>query len=279
MNFVATVSHELLTPLTVIRGAAHNLERGVVREPERIGEYAGLITQHAEQLQEMVEQVLTYAGARKNALLATRAPVALGEILRDAIAAAAPETQAAHCELEIKIADPLPSLNGDAAAPAPAIRQQFDPFPNLAERNRRHAGQILMRFQPRERRFVRPRLGGLAQHIRIQQVTHSLAVQPNLIVREVSRLRAPTSSPSPGAGHFRRWPSSELPRLIRFMRSTDTTTTTGLPCLVMTCSPSVRARSTTSLSRFFASCNDHVAVFIRVTIGGETGQSSQIRCR
>jgi hypothetical protein len=39
--------------------------------------------------------------------------------------------------------------------------------------------------------------------------------------------------------------------------SSDTTTTTGLPCRVMVCTPSVSARFTTSLKAFFASCSCH----------------------
>ena len=64
MNFVATVSHELRTPLTVIRGAGHNLLRGVAHEPGQIEQYSRLIIQHAEQLTEMVEQILGLAGVK-----------------------------------------------------------------------------------------------------------------------------------------------------------------------------------------------------------------------
>ena len=130
MNFVATVSHELRTPLTVIRGAAHNLERGVVQEPERVAQYAGLITQHAGQLQGMVEQVLEFAGAKKNPV---RAPVALDEVLREAIAAAEPDTQAARCELAIEIPATLPMVTGDAAA----LRRAFQ---NLIANAAKHGG-------------------------------------------------------------------------------------------------------------------------------------------
>ena len=130
MNFVASVSHELRTPLTVIRGAAHNLERGVVQEPERIAQYAGLITQHAGQLQGMVEQVLEYAGAKRNPV---RAPVALDEVLRDAIAAAGPDTQTARCDLTVEIPSALPIVNGDAAA----LRRAFQ---NLIANAAKHGG-------------------------------------------------------------------------------------------------------------------------------------------
>ncbi|MEA3210590.1 MAG: hypothetical protein QOE70_3647 [Chthoniobacter sp.] len=134
MNFVATVSHELRTPLTVIRGAAHNLQRGVVHDPARIGQYASLITQHAEQLTEMVGQVLEFAAAKTKQATAQHRSVPLAEVLNDAITAAAPDAQAAHCEVELKLSPSLPCVSGDAAA----LRRVFQ---NLIANAAKHGGE------------------------------------------------------------------------------------------------------------------------------------------
>jgi signal transduction histidine kinase len=134
MNFVANVSHELRTPLTVIRGAAHNLTRGVVHEPSQIKQYAGLIIQHAEQLGDMVEQVLQLAGAKKNQSAASRRPVAVAEILNEAIAATALDTRAALCELHLELPPSLPLVIGDAAA----LRRVFQ---NLITNAAKHGGE------------------------------------------------------------------------------------------------------------------------------------------
>ncbi len=115
MNFVADVSHELRTPLAVIRGAAHNLQRGVVQSPERVGEYSGLIIQHAEQLTDMVEQVLELAGAQRSNAMQFQ-PVSMEEVLRASVAACSAETQTAGCEVELKVPSALPEVSGDAAA-------------------------------------------------------------------------------------------------------------------------------------------------------------------
>ncbi len=133
LNFVANVSHELRTPLTVIRGAAHNLERGVVRDPERIAQYSALISQHAGHLQEMVEQVLELAGAQKNLPALARGEISISEILRDAVAASAPETSAAQCAVELHISEALPSMTGDASA----LRRAFQ---NLLVNAAKHGG-------------------------------------------------------------------------------------------------------------------------------------------
>jgi len=133
MNFVANVSHELRTPLTVIRGAAHNIKRGVVQERAQLDQYAGLIIQHTEQLTEMIEQLLELAGARKNQAALARNPVALAEVLLDAIAATKRDAEIAGCAVELSIAAPLPEVSGDAAA----LRRVFQ---NLLTNAARHGG-------------------------------------------------------------------------------------------------------------------------------------------
>jgi signal transduction histidine kinase len=133
LNFVANVSHELRTPLTVIRGAAHNLKRGVVQERSQIEQYAGLIIQHAEQLGEMVEQVLQLAGAKKNQSAALRQPVALAEVLNEAVAVTAHDREEARCEIHLELPPNLPVIAGDAAA----LRRVFQ---NLITNAAKHGG-------------------------------------------------------------------------------------------------------------------------------------------
>ncbi len=133
MNFVATVSHELRTPLTVIRGAGHNLLRGVAREPGQIEQYSRLIIQHAEQLTEMVEQILGLAGAKKNSSTGLREPVVMADILREAITATMPDAETARCEVHTEIPENLPTIVGDA----PALRRVFQ---NLITNAAKHGG-------------------------------------------------------------------------------------------------------------------------------------------
>ena len=134
MDFVANVSHELRTPLTVIRGAGHNLLRGVAREPGQIEQYSRLIIQHAEQLTNMVEQILGLAGARKNAFAASREPVDLAGVLREAVAATRQDTEAARCEVQLECSPGLPPVIGEA----PALRRVFQ---NLITNAAKHGGQ------------------------------------------------------------------------------------------------------------------------------------------
>jgi signal transduction histidine kinase len=115
MNFVTNVSHELRTPLTVIRGAAHNLEHGVVSERDRIADYAVLIQTHAENLGDMVEQILSLAAARRRKE-SKREPVAMMDVLARSVAACSPETNAAGCKVVLEAPEGLPEVQGDPAA-------------------------------------------------------------------------------------------------------------------------------------------------------------------
>ena len=66
LRFVARVSDEMRTPLTVIRGAVQNMGSDVVRDLNRYTVRRAMIVQDADQLGERVEQVLTFASAQKH---------------------------------------------------------------------------------------------------------------------------------------------------------------------------------------------------------------------
>ena len=131
MQFVAGVSHELRTPLTVIRGAAQNLKRGIVQTPEAINRYSGLILQHADQLSEMVQQVLDFSAAKKGSLVSNKTSLAPGEVLREAVANTVAETSG--CKIDLSIPEGLPSVDGDA----PSLRRAFQ---NLIANAAKHGG-------------------------------------------------------------------------------------------------------------------------------------------
>ncbi|BCU78541.1 hypothetical protein llg_32560 [Luteolibacter sp. LG18] len=130
MRFVATVSHELRTPLTVIRGAAHNLKRGVVTEPEKVKQYSTLIAKHADDLGEMIGQVLDFSSAGKAGSI-SRKPVSMAEVLRDARLATEADTR--DCVVEVDGLETLPPVSGDPSA----LRRVFQ---NLLSNAAKHGG-------------------------------------------------------------------------------------------------------------------------------------------
>ncbi len=58
-DFVANVSHEIKTPLTVIRGAIETLRDGAIEEPESAARFMQIIDLHAERLNALVQDILS----------------------------------------------------------------------------------------------------------------------------------------------------------------------------------------------------------------------------
>jgi len=112
MDFVATVTHELRTPLAVIRSAAQNLSAGVVAEPERAKTYGDLIDKEGRRLTDMVEQVLAYAGLESGKAPRMSQRVNLSHLVNDALDA---------CETLCAAAGVVVEFDADAAAGAPSV--------------------------------------------------------------------------------------------------------------------------------------------------------------
>jgi len=133
-EFVAGVTHEFRTPLTVIRGAGHNLLSGVVRDPAQRERYLRLIVQHSESLTEMVEQVLGFAGARSGRAKTTEQPVWILDAINEGLEAAAGDIEAARCEVDIQAPPEIPPVLGDPVA----LRRAFQ---NLLGNAAKHGGE------------------------------------------------------------------------------------------------------------------------------------------
>jgi signal transduction histidine kinase len=128
-RFFASVSHELRTPLTAIRAAGQSLADDVVKGDDQRRQYAGIIVRQAEQLSDLVDQVLHFS-----AVGAGSGEVGLEAVLESARESASGEIRAAGCEVEMTIAPGLPKVRGDASA----LRRLFQ---NLLTNAARHGGQ------------------------------------------------------------------------------------------------------------------------------------------
>ncbi len=121
MEFVAGVSHELRTPIAVIRSAAENLSHGVVGGTERVKQYGQVMEGEARRLGEMVESVLQYAGVESGRGLGPQAPIAIAELVDQAVESARRSVDG-DVEVERSIAADLPAVVGDSAALTSAVQ-------------------------------------------------------------------------------------------------------------------------------------------------------------
>ena len=134
MDFVAGVSHELKTPLAVIRSAADNLADGVVDSPGKVREYGSLIRSHGLRLSTMIEQTLRFAVSEADSVSYDLRPIAPAEALKAALEEASAAIEEAGFTVETAIAEDLPAVRADGRA----LGQIFD---NLLSNALKYGGQ------------------------------------------------------------------------------------------------------------------------------------------
>jgi signal transduction histidine kinase len=116
VDFVAGVSHELLTPVSVICSAAENLADGVVNAKPLVREYGVVIRNEGLRLSTMVKQILLFAAAREQGHRYDLRRVQVGEVIESALAELAALINANEVTLEKEIAPNLPPVLADPAA-------------------------------------------------------------------------------------------------------------------------------------------------------------------
>jgi signal transduction histidine kinase len=103
MEFVATVTHELRTPVAVIRSAAQNLSDGLVATPERTAQYGGLLADESRRLGDLIENVLAFSGLTSNAIRLKPVQLDFSKVVRDVLAALDGAAKHKHLDLELEI--------------------------------------------------------------------------------------------------------------------------------------------------------------------------------
>lgn len=103
-DFIANVSHELKTPLSIITGYARLLEEGGLTEAEQ-REYARYIAAEADRLTDMTGNMLRLSRIDHRQIPPRMAPFALGEQMRQVIVQLEPRWSAGELELEADLAD------------------------------------------------------------------------------------------------------------------------------------------------------------------------------
>jgi signal transduction histidine kinase len=97
-SVLLSVSHDLRTPLTAVRGYAEGIEDGTL-EPR---EAAVVIERESQRLERLVDDLLALARLRQGLLEFRSEPVDLGEVMREAGERLRPQAEAAGVELAIE---------------------------------------------------------------------------------------------------------------------------------------------------------------------------------
>ena len=125
LEFVAGVTHELMTPLAALRSAGQNLADGVITDPSQVARYGSLVDREGRRLTDMVAQVLELAGMWSGQRRLESRPVAVDELLELARQDFANEFEAAEFTVEVDLEEGLPAIRGDAQALRRALGNLF----------------------------------------------------------------------------------------------------------------------------------------------------------
>ncbi len=112
MDFVASVSHQLRTPLAVICSAADNLADGVVDNDAAVREYGRLIRDEGRKLGGMIERILQFSSVRTYRRAQPRS-MEVGPVVAAVLAEAATAIQAAGFTVETSMDPEMPPALAD----------------------------------------------------------------------------------------------------------------------------------------------------------------------
>jgi two-component system phosphate regulon sensor histidine kinase PhoR len=115
-DFVANVSHELKTPLALIRMFGEMLLSGRVSSDDKRRQYLQIITGESERLTALIENVLDFAKVERGKAAYTFAPGNVGEVVARAVEVYRYRAEREGMEVELRVAEGLPPCSIDARA-------------------------------------------------------------------------------------------------------------------------------------------------------------------
>jgi signal transduction histidine kinase len=113
IEFVASVSHELLTPLSAIYCSGQNAKDGLLQTKTDQMAHGSIITSQARQLIDLVKQILLFAAANSGTNRCTLRPLQVSEILQSVRKNVAMLIEESGASIEYQVQPGLPNVMGD----------------------------------------------------------------------------------------------------------------------------------------------------------------------
>jgi signal transduction histidine kinase len=114
-DFVAHVSHQLKTPLSLLSAATETLQMDRVRSPERFAEYLATIHAEAARLSLLVQRVLEFSRVQQRRSYEFER-IDLGALVRETVDAFAHSLSSQHFKFDVQEEGPSPFVLADPAA-------------------------------------------------------------------------------------------------------------------------------------------------------------------
>lgn len=112
-DFIATVSHELKTPLASMRVLVDTLLEGRVKDEAQVQHYLQLTAKENERLSRMIDNFLTFSRMERNKVAFTIVDAKPAVITSDAVAAIKTKYDSHDCQLTLEIPKDLPDIQAD----------------------------------------------------------------------------------------------------------------------------------------------------------------------
>lgn len=120
-NFVADVSHELKTPLSLIRLFGETLQSGRVTSEEKRQEYYEIITRESTRLSNLIDNILDFARIEAGRKEYTFAPTDIADVVRETYDVYRTQLEHHGFEHHLSVAASLPEVDADRDAIAQAL--------------------------------------------------------------------------------------------------------------------------------------------------------------
>jgi signal transduction histidine kinase len=125
-DFIATVSHELKTPLASIRLLVDTLLEGNYKDQQQAVEYFQLVSKENERLTRLVDNFLTFSRMERNKQTFEMAETRPVDIARAAAEAVKTKFNSGRCNFQLQIADDLPDIFADCDIMVTALINLLD---------------------------------------------------------------------------------------------------------------------------------------------------------
>lgn len=125
-DFVSTVTHELKTPVQVIRSIGETLARGRVENGERLQEYAQLLVQEGHRLSRLIDNLLAYSRVTDVAQLYSFEPHHPNAIVTEALRGFTRLIKDRDFNLSVDVPETLPFVTADRTSIVLALDNLID---------------------------------------------------------------------------------------------------------------------------------------------------------
>ena len=144
-DFVANVSHELKTPLAVIKSSVEALIDGAAQDPAACGMFLTQVSAESDRLEELIQDLLSLARIESGALALELQPVPLNKAIDDCL-----ERNQARAEAKTLTLVEKPPKDAPATVPAladpDALRQILDNLVDNAIKYTPNGGRVTIRW-------------------------------------------------------------------------------------------------------------------------------------